>query len=79
MSLRSAFAVTPFGETAGDGGPLVSGPLPELTADEKKNGWTPEKLARYRQERDRAAFGRVFAPKKKGPERTARGFDPHAW
>ena len=80
MTLRLGdFVVNAFGQPGAETGPSVPGPLPEVTADEARNGWTPEKLARYRQEMDRAMFNRVFGPKKKRPEMTARGYDPHGW
>ena len=80
MSLRSEFAISPFGENVGVGGPpLEPGNLPVLTPEEIRNGWTPEKLARYRQERDRAAYNTLFAPAKQRPQRTASKHDPHKW
>lgn len=80
MPSRGEFAVSPFGQLVGVGSPGVAPEnLPVLTAAEIRNGWTPEKLARYRQERDRAAYDRIFAPKKELPKRTDRKFDPLKW
>ena len=43
--------------------PLAAAPtdLPELTPEEIKNGWTPEALAKYRAEMDRASANRMAA------------------
>ena len=35
--------------------------LPEPTPEERRNGWTPETLAKYRAEADRATDARLFA------------------
>lgn len=80
MSLKKAFALLPFGQAAPEGLPAVApDKLPVLTPDEIKNGWTPETLARYRQERDRAAYQAVFEkPKPKQPT-ADNTFDPMKW
>ena len=43
--------------------PLAVAPadLPELTREEIRNGWTPEALAKYRAEMDRASANRIAA------------------
>ena len=78
MPSRGEFKISPFVQLVGAGAPGVAPEnLPVLTPAEIRNGWTPEKLARYRMERDRAAYNMMFMPVKQRPQRTARGYDPH--
>ena len=79
MPSRGSFAITPFGQATGGGPGVAAANLPVLTPEELKNGWTPERLARYRMERDRAAYSRLFMPTKQRPQRTAQKYDPFKW
>lgn len=77
---KKAFSLLPFGKGTPEGIPLIPGEkLPELTKDELRNGWTPESLARYRLEREKAAFKVVFA---KAPEKQTKAdsnYNPSKW
>jgi len=78
--LKKVFALLPFGQAAPEGLPLIApDKLPELTPDEIKAGWTPETLARYRQERERAAYKAIFEKPKPKQAKAANEYSPHRW
>lgn len=51
----------------------------ELTEDEIKNGWTPEKLEAYLIERDNAARGIINHEKPDLPVRQKSKYSVHHW
>ena len=57
----------------------MEAPLPEPTAEEIKNGWTPELLARYLQERERAAAAVILRRARLEQVKADGSYDPHAW
>lgn len=58
-------------------------PPVEPTPEERKNGWTAEKLGAYIAERNRATRNRILGDPSKSPRRlvvlNSKTFNPHRW
>lgn len=50
----------------------------KLTKEEKRNGWTPEKLEKYRKEREESAVDNIFKPRSSRPDSQER-YQPLKW
>ncbi len=58
---------------------MAANDLPDLTPEEKRNGWTPETLARYVAERERAATAVILRRPNPQQAKADGAYDPHRW
>ena len=61
------------------GGDEPAAGLIQPTADEAKNGWTPESLTAYVRGREKAHGEAILERPKARPARSDGRYDPHFW